>query len=225
MSAPQADRAFPPGSARPTTIPSAAYPGTACNESPVAGEVSAGCAGTFSQPGTGTDPPDRDMDARSGILAAMSRMLLAAARPRSRRAAPLAPPLTRFWRPPTAGRSERWTRSGRTRRRSSVEASSSCVVSRVAFPCSQRRALSAARPVRVPAGVALQHPRRVGHDPRRRAGRAWGMTRPRSRPGSAGSGCCWPRTACRSACAGFTSATRTWRRSRRARAPCAPISG
>jgi hypothetical protein len=30
--------------------------------------------GTFS--GTGTGPPDRDMDARSGILAAMSRRLL-----------------------------------------------------------------------------------------------------------------------------------------------------
>ena len=38
-----------------------------------------------------------------------------------------------------------------------------------------------------------------------RAGPRSGTTRRRSRPGSAASGCCSPRTACRSACAAFTS--------------------
>ena len=53
----------------------------------------------------------------------------------------------------------------------------------------------------------------------------WGITPPRSRPGSAASGCCWPRTACRSACAGFTSPTRTCGDRARARARCAPMRG
>ena len=46
----------------------------------------------------------------------------------------------------------------------------------------------AARPVRVPAGAALQHAAGVGHDPRRRAGRASGMTPSTIAPGQRGVG-------------------------------------
>ena len=69
----------------------------------------------------------------------------------------------------------------------------------------------AAGPVRVPARVALQHAAGVGHDPRPGLGVRGLQRRARSRPGSAASGCCSPRTACRCACAAFTSPTRTSR--------------
>ena len=59
----------------------------------------------------------------------------------------------------------------------------------------RRGAVGAARPVRVPAGAALQHAAGLGHDPRAGLGDARAQTRRRSRPGSAASGCCSPRTA------------------------------
>ena len=52
----------------------------------------------------------------------------------------------------------------------------------------RRRAVGAARPVRVPAGAALQHAAGVGHDPRPGLGDASGTTRRRSRPAQRGVG-------------------------------------
>ena len=62
----------------------------------------------------------------------------------------------------------------------------------------------AAGPVRVPAGAALQHAAGLGHDPRAGLGDARAFGRDDRVPGNAASGCCWPRTARRSACAAFT---------------------
>ena len=83
----------------------------------------------------------------------------------------------------------------------------------------------AAGPVRVPAGVAVQHAAGLGHDPRPGLGDAWAQRRRRSRPGSAASGCCWPRTARRSGCAAFTSRMRTSTSSPVARLRCALMAG
>ena len=73
--------------------------------------------------------------------------------------------------------------------------------------------VGAARPVRLPAGAALQHAAGVGHDPRPRLGDA-GLQRRDDRAGAARRrAACSPRTARRSGCAASISPTTSSRRS------------
>ena len=72
----------------------------------------------------------------------------------------------------------------------------------------RRRAVRAARPVRLPARAALHHAAGLRHDPRPRLGQPRPHAPRRSRRRSAASACCSPRTVCRSGCAASTSTTR-----------------